>query len=417
MEAIVDDVAEGVAVDREDLIARFEADCPTDSILVYALYDRSQRRTASYGPRRRTDAATSGIGRAVVDWANVMHARRERPACGPLYAPRGCRALERFEFDGGSTRNRPAAAETIRTGAVHRVTIQHIGVTEVRPAAIATWDFGLRAVVETGHAITSGASLLDAVERGVNVVELDASVATVGYGGAPNAAGVMEMDAAVMVGADLSVGAVAGLHRCRRPISVARAVHDHCRHSMLVGSGAAEFARQHGFPEEDALSEGARAAYEEWVATQAPGTVHGHDTLGLCALDATGHLVAACSTSGISFKHPGRVGDSPIVGSGLYADNRAGAAAATGDGDHIQRFCLSFLAVELMRAGATAMEACRQAVQRVLDTPGGPPTREVSLVALSPEGDLGAATLLERFEYAVWNASGAEVRCVVAADS
>lgn len=295
--------------------------------------------------------------------------------------------------------------------------MQAIGVTGARPAAIATWDFGLRAVDVAGHAITSGASLLDAVERGVNVVEVDAAVETVGYGGAPNAAGVMEMDAAVMVGADLSVGAVAGLPRCRRPISVARMVLERCRHSTLVGSGAAEFAQQHGFPEEDALSESARAAYEEWVAAQEPGTLRGHDTLGLCALDAMGRLVAGCSTSGIRFKHPGRVGDSPIIGSGLYADDRAGAAAATGDGDHIQRFCLSFLTVELMRAGATAMEACRQAVRRVLDAPGGPPTREVSLVALSPEGEWGAATLLERFDYAVWNANGAEVRSVMAADA
>lgn len=281
------------------------------------------------------------------------------------------------------------------------------------PVAIATWDFGVHAVEVTGGAILEGTSLIAAVERGINAIELDPAVDSVGYGGFPNAAGEVELDAALMDGRDLSVGSVAALKGCRRPISVARAVLEHCHHSMLVGQGAHEFAVAHGFAVEETLHERARAAYERWRAAQDGG---GHDTIGLCATDGSGHLTAACSTSGLRFKHPGRVGDSPIVGSGLYADDRAGAAAATGDGDHIQRYCLSFLVVELMRGGAAPMDACRQALLRYRASHSGPPTREVSLIALSPEGETGAATLRERFPYGVWMEDRAEARVVLAVD-
>jgi isoaspartyl peptidase/L-asparaginase-like protein (Ntn-hydrolase superfamily) len=133
-------------------------------------------------------------------------------------------------------------------------------------------------------------------------------------------------------------------------------------------------------------------------------------------VDAGGHLVAGCSTSGLRFKHPGRVGDTPIVGSGLYADDRAGAAAATGDGDHIQKYCMSFLVVELMRAGASPMDACREVLHRYLESHTDPPTREISLIALSPEGEFGAGTLMKSFPYGVWTPSGAEERAEAPCD-
>ncbi len=271
------------------------------------------------------------------------------------------------------------------------------------PVAVATWEFGLEAARAAGEVLAGGGDALDAVERGINVAELDPEVTNVGYGGLPNAAGEVELDAAVMDGTGLRSGSVAALRHIRCPLSVARRVLEDGRHAMLVGAGALRFALDNGFPEEELLTE---AAAERWRQWQEEGP-QGHDTIGMIALDAGGGLAAGCSTSGLAWKLPGRVGDSPLVGAGLYADGAAGAAVATGVGEEIIRFCAAFLAVELMRGGTGPAEACAEVIRRARDRRTADVDAPVSLLAVSPDGRVGAGTTRESFPYAVWTSGEA----------
>jgi len=229
------------------------------------------------------------------------------------------------------------------------------------PAAIATWSFGVAAVEGAGQVLAVGGDALDAVERGIRVVESDPDEHSVGYGGWPNAEGVVELDAAIMDGTAQDAGSVAALRGIKHPISVARRVMEATPHAMLAGEGALAFALSQGFPEEDLLTEASRAGWEEWQRERELASTT-HDTVGLVALDARGDAAAGCSTSGRSFKLPGRVGDSPLIGGGLYADSEVGGAAATGLGEEILKFCASFLVVEYMRRGHSPMEACRKVI-------------------------------------------------------
>lgn len=294
------------------------------------------------------------------------------------------------------------------------------------PVAIATWQFGEPAVRRSYALMTEGAPALDAVEAGINVTELDPEVATVGYGGRPNARGELELDAAIMDGTGRRAGSVAALRRIRTPISVARKVMDLCPHVMLVGEGAFEFALSHGFSKEDTDYPPAREAWEAWKQEGAPRRWLGgaspentppgkddHDTIGLAALDSDGRIAVGCSTSGLAFKYPGRVGDSPIIGSGLYVDARAGAAAATGVGEVILRHCLSFLTVEKMREGQSPQEACNTAILRLVETDDRYATLQVGIIALALDGSCGAASTRPPehvLEYAVASSEGVEVR-------
>ncbi|TFJ87421.1 hypothetical protein NSK_001753 [Nannochloropsis salina CCMP1776] len=248
----------------------------------------------------------------------------------------------------------------------------------------------------------------------------------VGYGGFPNAEGEMELDAAIMCGSRKTYGGVAALQGVSRAISVARRVMEESVHSFLVGRGASTFARSQGFEWDEVLSPAAR---EEWLiwkgnegkeAPQVDGreeesarvpappregdAAAPHDTVGLLVLDAHGNLAAGTSTSGWRFKHPGRVGDSPIVGSGLYADSAVGGAVATGDGEEIMRVCLSFLVVEKMREGLGPALACQAGIRRLkalISEGGGEGERQgmhenltVAVMALDKEGRVGAASTL-----------------------
>ncbi len=278
--------------------------------------------------------------------------------------------------------------------------------------AIATWEFGVPSVRRAGEILSAGGAAMDAVEKGINVAELDPEVPSVGFGGMPNAAGVMEMDAAVMDGRTHAVGSVAALKDCKMPISVARAVSEKCRHSMLVSNGARQFAETQGVTRENALSEKASEKYQRWLADGNAKPEFMHDTIGLLAMDSSGDIVAGCSTSGMAFKHPGRVGDSPLIGSGLYADNAAGAAATTGNGDEILKFCMSFLAVEFMRSGETAMAACRKVIERFIQMHPEKENEDINLIALSPKGDYGAATLRKKFPFGVWDDEGCRCETV-----
>lgn len=280
----------------------------------------------------------------------------------------------------------------------------------VSPVCIATWKFGLAASVVGWRRMAEGASALDAVEAAARVTEDDPSVNSVGYGGLPNAEGIVELDAAIMNGPDHAAGAVGGLVGIGNPLSVARRVMEHTPHVMLVGENARRFALREGFPEQDQLTP---AAYKRWQEMQAgPDVAHfenvlspqlltpdNHDTIGICALDAAGSLAVGCTTSGMAAKVPGRVGDSPIIGAGLYVDNQIGAASATGHGDEMMKVCLSYRIVMRMQEGLTPQEACIEALRYLLRK--RPPEHHnhygAAVIALRADGEVGAAATVSGF--------------------
>lgn len=274
-----------------------------------------------------------------------------------------------------------------------------------QPIFMATWPFGLAACERSRTVLSQTGSLLDAVEQGVNLTELDPAVTSVGYGGWPNAAGVVQLDACIMDGSTQRAGSVAGLEGFANPISVARRVMEQTRHVMLVGAGAAEFARQQGFETRSLLTDSARQAWEEWrskPATPKIPAANNHDTIALLGLGKNGQLAGGCSTSGMAFKLPGRVGDSPLIGSGLYVDGQVGAAGATGIGENVLRYCASFLIVELMRQGKHPQEACQAAIERIAAGEKRPPRElSVNFVAMNREGQVGAAGTDSDFRCAV----------------
>ncbi|MCS7301092.1 MAG: N(4)-(beta-N-acetylglucosaminyl)-L-asparaginase [Fimbriimonadales bacterium] len=275
---------------------------------------------------------------------------------------------------------------------------------------VATWWFG-RIAVEAAHRrwqdsreSDSAVRLLDAVVEGAAAVERDSSVLSVGYGGLPNRDGEVELDAAVMEGARLRAGAVAGVRGFLPAIYLARAVMERTPHLMLVGEGAARFALQQGYEPQQLLTPESLRRWNEWRRQRsAPKEVstersESHDTVGVIGWNA-GHLAVACTTSGLAWKLPGRVGDSPIVGAGLYADNEAGAAVCTGVGEEIWRFALASRVVEAMRAGYTAQQACQRSIEFMLRRLPDVAQHQCAVIAVRADGDVGlAATQPEKFE-------------------
>ena len=226
---------------------------------------------------------------------------------------------------------------------------------------IATWYFALDGVTESAARLAAGGAAMDAVVEVATGIEANPEIDSVGYGGFPNLAGEVELDAAIMDGTTLNLGAVCGLKRCLHPILVARDVMLKSKHNVLVGEGAAEFAAAQGYPQAELLTPAAREKWETEMARRRDEPI-GHDTVGVIALDGGGHMCAGTSTSGAGMKLPGRVGDSPLVGSGFYVDDDCGGAAATGWGEDIMKGCASFAAVELMRAGCDPQSAAEKAV-------------------------------------------------------
>ncbi len=276
------------------------------------------------------------------------------------------------------------------------------------PAVISTWDSGKKANEIAAKILLDGGSSLDAVEKGVNDAELDPAENSVGYGGLPNEEGQVECDAVIMHGPTHSAGSVAALKNIATTISVARKVMEKTKHTLIVGEGALEFARKMKFKEQNLLTEASKKRWEDWKKDPKRKHFWNHDTVGMVAIDAKGDITAGCSTSGLSFKISGRVGDSPIIGSGAYCDNDIGGAAATGNGDTMMRFCPSFLVVELMRQGLSPQEACEEALRRMLQ-------RKVevnaALIALNKKGEFGGAKIgTWNLEYAVWNKHVNELR-------
>ncbi len=289
---------------------------------------------------------------------------------------------------------------------------------------IATWPFGQTAVKTAAPLLEAGKPALDAALAGAQAVEDDPKVHSVGYGGVGNAVGTVQLDACVMDGKTLSCGAVAGLENVRHPAALARRVMEKTPHILLVGEGARLFALQQGFPLETLLTPESVAEWEKTrpkprspaTTPQRPagGTLEeGHDTVTVLALDKKGSLGGVCTTSGLPHKLPGRVGDSPLIGHGLYVDNTAGAAGGTGVGEEIIRVGGSLTIVEAMRLGKSPQEACELAVRKVnaLAVRRGVHPASVAFLALDPKGRVGAAcTERTNFEYAVATPGAMELR-------
>lgn len=271
-----------------------------------------------------------------------------------------------------------------------------------------------------------GASL-DAVIAGANVVELDPEDTSVGYGGLPNEEGVVQLDASVMSGRLRKSGAVGALERIKTPSSVARVVMERTDHVMLVGEGALRFARAHGFEEANLLTEKSRLRWLKWKENLNPeddwfppadgvyrdraGRPSG--TINVLAVDAAGDVAGCTTTSGLAWKIPGRLGDSPIVGAGLYVDNDAGAAGATGRGEEVIKTCGSFAIVDAMRRGSSPEDASREALRRIVRWTREDPDFDVKYVALRRDGEAACVGMKGRRdkppEAAVQNAAGFRV--------
>ena len=253
-------------------------------------------------------------------------------------------------------------------------------------------------------------TLLDAIEKSANVTELDPKDTSVGYGGLPNEDGVVQLDAQIMNGPDHNCGSVACLEGIKTPCSVARLVMERTDHIHLVGKGAQDFARMHGFKVENLLTESTRKIWVEWKENlsdkddyfpPADGN-YNHDrttgTINILGVNKNGDVAGITTTSGLAWKIPGRVGDSPIIGAGLYVDNEVGAVGATGRGEEMIRSCGSFLGVEYMRNGMSPQEACEAVCKRIIDINGGPSKVDFNdkIVALSKDGEVGCAAIQGR---------------------
>ncbi|XP_059504296.1 N(4)-(Beta-N-acetylglucosaminyl)-L-asparaginase isoform X2 [Stegostoma tigrinum] len=272
-------------------------------------------------------------------------------------------------------------------------------------AVVGTWAFSLAAVDKARLLLATGRGASATVQEAMAEVENDKETGcfVVGRGGFPNKAGVVQCDAAIMEGLPGRFGAVAALPGIGIPLTVARMVMDKSDHSMLVGGGAVAFAKEQGFSIEDnsdMMTEAGLAAYEEFLRSRKSPSKN-HDTLGLIVLDQEGNITVGVSTSGAPFKDPGRVGDSPLPGCGLYADSRARAAAASGDGDKIMCFCPSFHVVQLMKQGLSPTDACQSVVQDICNRVGKKDIFEIGLIALNMKGEVGAASTVP-FPYTFW---------------
>jgi N4-(beta-N-acetylglucosaminyl)-L-asparaginase len=310
------------------------------------------------------------------------------------------------------------------------------GTPSVIPLRAVSSGNGIRATDKAMSILKTGGDPLDAVIAGVNIVEDDPKDNSVGYGGLPNAEGVVELDASVMYGPTHSAGAVASLRNIKNPSKVARLVMEKTRHVLLVGEGALQFARSQGFKEENLLTEESRQAWLKWkgvlkdksawippgiarLPDELRGVVWTHGTINCLALNASGRLAGVTTTSGLSWKLPGRVGDSPIIGAGLYVDNDIGAAGSTGLGEANLQTCASFTIVELMGRGLSPEQACLKACEKVVDKArrwprfhdaDGKISFGLDFYALDKKGEFGAAGIYEGGRYAVHDGTENKLR-------
>jgi N4-(beta-N-acetylglucosaminyl)-L-asparaginase len=277
----------------------------------------------------------------------------------------------------------------------------HHHPAEPVPLVVSTWN-NTRANAAAWNVLVGGGKALDAVEQGARVPEADARDTSVGYGGLPDRDGKVTLDACIMDEAS-NCGSVAFVQGFKHPVSIARAVMEKTPHVMLAGAGAEKFAIEQGFTKENILTEESEKAWKEWLKKSEYKPYHNpgqHDTIGILALDSSNKLSGACTTSGMAYKMHGRVGDSPIIGAGLYVDGKVGAATATGVGEEMIRIAGSHTIVELMRQGRTAQEACEEAIGRVVKKHGEKSkTLHVAFLALSADGNVGAYSTTNTFSY------------------
>ena len=276
------------------------------------------------------------------------------------------------------------------------------------PVFLSTWAHGKPANERAAEVFKGGGSLLDAVEKGINVPEDDPRVMSVGYGGLPNEEGEVELDAAIMDGTRHHAGAVCSLRHIKNPISVARLVLEKTRHTTLAGEGAFRFALKMGFEPMQLLTPESLKKWLDWKSDPRRKTnwvtSETHDTIGMVATDGKGHVISGCSTSGMAWKIPGRVGDSPLIGCGVYADDNVGAASATGDGDLMTNYCTSISIVHAMGRGASPQDACMDLLKHMVKTDAKNKDAAVAVVAINPRGEIGAASMNDgfRLKYALW---------------
>lgn len=285
-------------------------------------------------------------------------------------------------------------------------------VVVFKPIVLSTWNFGLKANVAAWEVLSKNGKSLDAVEAGVKIPEGDPTERSVGYGGRPDRDGRVTLDACIM-DENANIGSVACLEFIKHPISVARAVMEKTPHVMLVGDGALQFALSQGFKKENLLTDESEKEWKEWLKNsnyKPIVNIENHDTIGMIALDANGDLSGACTTSGMAFKMHGRIGDSPIIGAGLYVDNEIGAATATGHGEEVIRIAGCHLVVELMRQGKSPEAACKEAVSRVVKLTEKRKKNlkdiQVGFIALNKKGQYGSYCVQSGFNYAVYNSKG-----------
>lgn len=293
-----------------------------------------------------------------------------------------------------------------------------------KPIVISTWDFGRAANAEAWKILSSNGYALDAIEQGARVTEADESNKTVGYGGYPDRDGRVTLDACIMDEKG-NCGSVMALEYIKHPISVARMVMEKTPHVILVGDGALQFALANGFKKENLLTPDSEKAWKEWlkkakyepvmnienksyqepVSGAFPGSIDNHDTIGILALDAHGNLSGGCTTSGMAFKMHGRVGDSPVIGAGLFVDGEVGAATSTGVGEEVIRCVGSHLVVEYMRQGNSPREACKKVVERIAKRDIEKAKKiQIGFLAMDKQGNYGAFALQKGFSYSVKSA-------------
>jgi len=279
------------------------------------------------------------------------------------------------------------------------------GTTKViRPIVIATWNVP-NATEKAWEVLIENGNSLDAVEQGVMIEEADVSNQSVGKGGRPDRDGKVTLDACIM-DKDSNCGAVLCIQNIVHPISVARKVMEDTPHVMLAGNGAEQFAYKKGFKKENLLTEKSKLEWLAWKKTsryQPVINIENHDTIGMLAIDKNGDISGACTTSGMAYKIGGRVGDSPIIGAGLFVDNEVGGATATGVGEEVVRTVGSFLIVELMRQGKSPQEACEEGVKRIIAKNKDKLDFQIGFIAINKKGETGGYCIQPGFTYRIYS--------------
>ena len=273
-------------------------------------------------------------------------------------------------------------------------------IKPIFPRIISTWDHGLAANLEAWNKLMNGESGILALESGVKIPEGDPTIRSVGYGGFPDREGIVTLDACIM-DKNSNCGAVSFLQNIKHPISVAKLVMEETPHVMLSGKGALDFALSKGFKEEDLLTKESKKDWIKWKKQSKYKPViniENHDTIGMLAIDNNGDISGGCTTSGLAYKMSGRVGDSPIIGSGLFIDNEVGGAVATGLGEEVVKTVGSFLVVELMRKGYSPQRACEEAIKRIVSKKNSNyKDFQVAYIAINKKGETGSFSIHKDF--------------------